>query len=92
MRAASPTLMCIAFEQVEVTLLEVVCPNCRSVLDAGGDLGDVGAPRTSKNERVQIGPLDVSSSLPDQVAATTCGCLIFPRPVLAGRGVSIQAL
>jgi hypothetical protein len=90
MSSASPRLMCIACEQVEVTLLEVVCPNCRSVLDAGGDLGDVGAPPPN-TARVQIGPLDVSSFLPDHVAATTTGRLIFPRPVSAGRGLSIPA-
>jgi hypothetical protein len=89
MSSASPRLMCIACEQIEVTLLEVVCPNCRSVLDAGGDLGDVGA-RPPNTERVQIGPLDVSSYLPDQVAAATTGRLIFPRPASAGRGFSIR--
>lgn len=85
----SPGLMCVACEQIEVTLLEVVCPNCRSVMDAGGDLGGIGAPPTT--DRVQIGPLDVSGFLPDQVAATTTGRLIFPRPASAGRGFSIPA-
>ena len=82
---ASPRLMCIACEQHEVTLLEVICPQCRTVLDAGGDLAP--PPNT---QRVQIGPLDVSSCLPDQVAAATTGRLIFPRPVSAGRGFSIR--
>lgn len=91
MTRASPRLMCLVCEQIEVTLLEAMCPNCRSVLDADGDLGDVGAPPPN-TERVQIGPLDVASFLPDQVAATTTGRLIFPRPVSAGRGLSIPAL
>lgn len=80
----SPRLMCIACEQHEVTLLEVLCPQCRTVLDSGGDLAP--APNTS---RVQIGPLDVARFLPDQVAAATTGRLIFPRPVSAGRGFSL---
>lgn len=86
----SPRLMCLACEQIEVTLLEALCTNCRAVLDAGGDLGDVGAP-PPKTKRVQIGPLDVSSCLPDQVAGATTGRLIFPRPASVGRGLSFSA-
>lgn len=90
MTSASPRLMCLACEQVEVTLLEALCTNCRAVLDAGGDLGEVGAPPPN-TARVQIGPLDVSSCLPDQVAGATIGRLTFPRPASVGRGLSFSA-